>query len=59
MLHLCEKHLCKVFFFFSQMLPCLLYNDVMMIGNKRALDVSSVVQGETKFFSVLMLTWGK
>ncbi|KAJ3670270.1 hypothetical protein LUZ60_010594 [Juncus effusus] len=27
-------------------------------GHKRALDVTSVVQGETKFFSVLMLTWG-
>jgi hypothetical protein len=31
----------------------------MMIGNKRALDVASVVQGDIKFFSVLMLTWGK
>ncbi|XP_062187759.1 sphingosine kinase 1-like [Phragmites australis] len=27
-------------------------------GHKRALDVTSVVQGKTKFFSVLMLTWG-
>ncbi|XP_072956842.1 sphingosine kinase 2-like isoform X2 [Typha angustifolia] len=27
-------------------------------GHRRPLDVASVVQGETKFFSVLMLTWG-
>nr|CAD1841188.1 unnamed protein product [Ananas comosus var. bracteatus] len=27
-------------------------------GHKRSLDVASVVQGGTKFFSVLMLTWG-
>ncbi|ONK77059.1 uncharacterized protein A4U43_C02F2670 [Asparagus officinalis] len=27
-------------------------------GHKRALDVSTVMQGVTKFFSVLMLTWG-
>ncbi|GJN11365.1 hypothetical protein PR202_ga29551 [Eleusine coracana subsp. coracana] len=27
-------------------------------GHKRALDVTSVVQGKTRFFSVLMLTWG-
>lgn len=30
-----------------------------MIGKKRALDVASVIQGETRFFSVLMLVWGK
>ncbi|XP_047069905.1 sphingosine kinase 1-like [Lolium rigidum] len=27
-------------------------------GHKRALDVTSVVQGKTRFFSVMMLTWG-
>ncbi|CAL5062169.1 unnamed protein product [Urochloa decumbens] len=27
-------------------------------GHKRPLDVTSVVQGKTRFFSVLMLTWG-
>ncbi|KAJ6827342.1 sphingosine kinase 1-like isoform X1 [Iris pallida] len=27
-------------------------------GHKRSLDVTTVMQGETKFFSVLMLTWG-
>ncbi|AQK99329.1 hypothetical protein ZEAMMB73_Zm00001d012318 [Zea mays] len=27
-------------------------------GHKRALDVTSVVQGKARFFSVLMLTWG-
>ena len=27
-------------------------------GHKRALDVTSVVQGKTKFFSVMMLAWG-
>ncbi|XP_037484559.1 sphingosine kinase 1-like [Triticum dicoccoides] len=27
-------------------------------GHRRALDVTSVVQGKTRFFSVMMLTWG-
>lgn len=27
-------------------------------GHKRALDVTTVAQGKTRFFSVLMLTWG-
>ncbi|KAK9133861.1 hypothetical protein Scep_013389 [Stephania cephalantha] len=27
-------------------------------GHKRSLDVTTVMQGETKFFSVLMLAWG-
>ncbi|KAG0477227.1 hypothetical protein HPP92_013631 [Vanilla planifolia] len=27
-------------------------------GHKRSLDVTTVLQGETKFFSILMLTWG-
>ncbi|RWR93600.1 Diacylglycerol kinase [Cinnamomum micranthum f. kanehirae] len=27
-------------------------------GHKRSLDVATVLQGETRFFSVLMLTWG-
>ncbi|XP_010905575.2 sphingosine kinase 2 [Elaeis guineensis] len=27
-------------------------------GHKRALDVTTILQGEKKFFSVLMLTWG-
>ncbi|KAF0906003.1 hypothetical protein E2562_009021 [Oryza meyeriana var. granulata] len=36
------------------------YNAVLAIirGHKRPLDVTSVVQGKTRFFSVLMLTWG-
>ncbi|KAF3320967.1 sphingosine kinase 1-like isoform X1 [Carex littledalei] len=40
--------------------PCSISNAVFSIikGKKRALDVASVIQGETKFFSVLMLTWG-
>ncbi|KAJ4760916.1 Sphingosine kinase 1 [Rhynchospora pubera] len=40
--------------------PCSISNAVFSVirGNKRTLDVASVVQGETKFFSVLMLTWG-
>ncbi|ONM58449.1 Sphingosine kinase 1 [Zea mays] len=31
---------------------------IVPAGHKRALDVTSVVQGNTRFFSVLMLTWG-
>uniref|UniRef100_A0ACD5UZC2 Uncharacterized protein n=1 Tax=Avena sativa TaxID=4498 RepID=A0ACD5UZC2_AVESA len=31
---------------------------IIPAGHKRALDVTSVVQGKTKFFSVMMLTWG-
>ncbi|KAL0916989.1 hypothetical protein M5K25_014545 [Dendrobium thyrsiflorum] len=27
-------------------------------GHKRSLDVTTIMQGETKFFSILMLTWG-
>ncbi|KAH0468736.1 hypothetical protein IEQ34_001968 [Dendrobium chrysotoxum] len=27
-------------------------------GHKRALDVTTVLQGKTKFFSILMLSWG-
>ncbi|XP_020095212.1 sphingosine kinase 1-like [Ananas comosus] len=27
-------------------------------GHKRSLDVATITQGETKFFSVLLLTWG-
>ncbi|KAG0497116.1 hypothetical protein HPP92_001807 [Vanilla planifolia] len=27
-------------------------------GHKRPLDVATVLQGETRFFSILMLTWG-
>ncbi|EAZ40301.1 hypothetical protein OsJ_24746 [Oryza sativa Japonica Group] len=31
---------------------------IIPAGHKRPLDVTSVVQGKTRFFSVLMLTWG-
>uniref|UniRef100_A0A0D9X0C2 DAGKc domain-containing protein n=1 Tax=Leersia perrieri TaxID=77586 RepID=A0A0D9X0C2_9ORYZ len=31
---------------------------IIPAGHKRPLDVTSVVQGTTRFFSVLMLTWG-
>ncbi|XP_015887975.1 sphingosine kinase 2 isoform X2 [Ziziphus jujuba] len=40
--------------------PCTVYNAVLSIirGHKRSLDVATLLQGETKFFSVLMLCWG-
>ncbi|KAF5180165.1 Sphingosine kinase, partial [Thalictrum thalictroides] len=39
---------------------CSVSNAVLAIirGHKRALDVATVLQGETRFFSVLMLAWG-
>ncbi|XP_052203723.1 sphingosine kinase 1 [Diospyros lotus] len=41
-------------------LPCIASNAVLAIiqGHKRPLDVASILQGETRFFSVLMLAWG-
>ncbi|KAB1221898.1 Sphingosine kinase 1 [Morella rubra] len=40
--------------------PCTVPNAVLAIirGHKCSLDVATIVQGETKFFSVLMLAWG-
>ncbi|XP_077243292.1 sphingosine kinase 1-like [Tasmannia lanceolata] len=40
--------------------PCSASNAIFAVirGHKRLLDVATVLQGETKFFSVLMLTWG-
>ncbi|KAL5579324.1 hypothetical protein UlMin_011766 [Ulmus minor] len=40
--------------------PCSAINAVLAIirGNKCSLDVATILQGETKFFSVLMLAWG-
>ncbi|XP_050369476.1 sphingosine kinase 1 isoform X1 [Argentina anserina] len=40
--------------------PCKVSNAVLSIirGHKRSLDVSTIWQGKTKFFSVLMLAWG-
>ncbi|PSS24685.1 Sphingosine kinase [Actinidia chinensis var. chinensis] len=39
---------------------CTTYNATLAIirGNKRSLDVATILQGETRFFSVLMLAWG-
>lgn len=39
---------------------CSVSNAVLTVirGHKRALDVATVLQGETRFFSVLMLAWG-
>ncbi|KAL5730053.1 sphingosine kinase [Ranunculus cassubicifolius] len=39
---------------------CSVTNAVLTIirGHKRPLDVATVLQGETRFFSVLMLAWG-
>ncbi|XP_020222547.1 sphingosine kinase 2 isoform X2 [Cajanus cajan] len=40
--------------------PCTVSNAVLAIirGRKRSLDVVTITQGETRFFSVLMLAWG-
>ncbi|XP_028788685.1 sphingosine kinase 1-like isoform X1 [Neltuma alba] len=40
--------------------PCTAANAVLSIirGHKRSLDVTTIKQGETRFFSVLMLAWG-
>ncbi|XAR66392.1 Sphinganine kinase [Bertholletia excelsa] len=41
-------------------LPCTASNAILAIirGNKRSLDVATILQGEQRFFSVLMLAWG-
>lgn len=40
--------------------PCTAANATFTVikGHKRQLDVATVMQGQAKFFSVLMLTWG-
>lgn len=40
--------------------PCAIANAVLAIirGHKRLLDVATITQGETRFFSILMLAWG-
>ncbi|KAL5096595.1 hypothetical protein RYX36_000922 [Vicia faba] len=40
--------------------PCAISNAVLAIirGHKRQLDVATITQGETRFFSILMLAWG-
>lgn len=40
--------------------PCAIANAVLAIirGHKRQLDVATITQGETRFFSILMLAWG-
>ncbi|GER25519.1 sphingosine kinase [Striga asiatica] len=40
--------------------PCAASNAIVSIirGHKRALDVATISQGATKFFSLLMLAWG-
>ncbi|KAG4948402.1 hypothetical protein JHK82_041585 [Glycine max] len=40
--------------------PCEVANAVLAIirGSKRPLDVATITQGETRFFSILMLAWG-
>ncbi|GAB2211261.1 hypothetical protein Droror1_Dr00016554 [Drosera rotundifolia] len=40
--------------------PCSAFNAVLAIihGHKQPLDVATILQGNTKFFSVLMLAWG-
>ncbi|EYU27907.1 hypothetical protein ABFS82_13G113400 [Erythranthe guttata] len=40
--------------------PCAASNATMSIirGHKRSLDVATISQGDTKFFSMLMLAWG-
>ncbi|GLT49450.1 hypothetical protein SLA2020_230030 [Shorea laevis] len=40
--------------------PCAASNAIFSVirGHKRSLDVATILQGETRFFSVLMLAWG-
>ncbi|XP_042507404.1 sphingosine kinase 2-like isoform X2 [Macadamia integrifolia] len=40
--------------------PCSVTNAVLTVirGHRISLDVATILQGETKFFSVLMLAWG-
>ncbi|KAH6790542.1 sphingosine kinase 1 [Perilla frutescens var. frutescens] len=40
--------------------PCAVFNATLSIirGHKRSLDVATMSQGETRFFSMLMLAWG-
>ncbi|KAK6917469.1 Diacylglycerol kinase, catalytic domain [Dillenia turbinata] len=40
--------------------PCSAVNATVAIiqGHKRSLDVATILQGQTRFFSVLMLAWG-
>uniref|UniRef100_A0A5B6ZHW6 sphingosine kinase n=1 Tax=Davidia involucrata TaxID=16924 RepID=A0A5B6ZHW6_DAVIN len=40
--------------------PCTASNAILAVirGHKRSLDVATIFQGETRFFSVLMLAWG-
>ncbi|KAK7252198.1 hypothetical protein RIF29_35987 [Crotalaria pallida] len=40
--------------------PCAVANAVLAIirGHKRTVDVATITQGETRFFSILMLAWG-
>ena len=33
-------------------------HDLVLAGHTRSLDVATISQGNTKFFSVLMLAWG-
>lgn len=32
---------------------------LLLTGHKRSLDVATILQGDTRFYSVLMLAWGK
>ncbi|XVE87943.1 hypothetical protein DITRI_Ditri19aG0029200 [Diplodiscus trichospermus] len=40
--------------------PCTASNAILAVirGHKRPVDVATILQGETRFFSVLMLSWG-
>lgn len=40
--------------------PCSAFNAVLTIirGHKRSLDIATISQGKTRFYSVLMLAWG-
>ncbi|XVF87573.1 hypothetical protein PTKIN_Ptkin18bG0131100 [Pterospermum kingtungense] len=40
--------------------PCSASNAILAVirGHKRSLDVATILQGETRYFSVLMLAWG-
>ena len=46
----------NVFFYLLTQVIVKIY--FVLVGHRRSLDVATISQGTTKFFSVLMLAWG-
>jgi hypothetical protein len=52
---------CSSYFIFPLFFCDVIKNNTcikILTGHKRQLDVATITQGETKFFSILMLAWG-